>query len=509
MRPSDLRLAQARPYVLVAACAVVVYVGALWNRFAWDDVPIIYYNPLLLSRSAVWRAFAAPYWPAQLGGGLYRPLTIATYALDVATGSVAWFHAMNLLWHAAASVALAALARRFGGDRAAYAAGLLFAVHPVHVEAVANIVGRAELMAALFVILAVYAALVRDALGWSLVALACAVLSKENGAVAPALIAWGWVLGLARPGRRRAAAYVGGWAALGLAYGVVRWAVLHPFARIKSIAAVFVGASALDIRLTAVAAFTDVTRLLVFPLTLRVDYSPAERTLVAAVTDVRFVLGAACAAAWVGLIVLAARRGRRVKAFGLGWIGLALLPVANLLFPVGVLIAERTLYLPSAGLALAAGVALPEVAPRRWSAALAVLVLAGAARSATRVPVWRDDQTVIMSELEDSPRSFDGPARMIDVYLRGHDPAKAVRAFRVARGIYDRLPWLFMWGADAGFASGSPALADSCLVQLERLCTKCDYYYRVEAGVARARGDSASADSILHHMPAIGVIVPQ
>jgi len=108
---------------------------------------------------------------------------------------------------------------------------------------------------------------------------------------------------------------------------------------------------------------------------------------------------------------------------------------------------------------------------------------------------------VIMSELEDSPHSFDGPARMVGVYLRGHDPAKAVQAFRVARGIYDRLPWLFMWGADAGFADGSPLLADSCLASLERLCTDCDYYYQVEASVARARGDSAVADSLLHHVP--------
>src|SRR4029077_15573998 len=126
------------------------------------------------------RAFGARYWPAQMGGGLYRPLTIATYVLDWRTGAVAWFHAVNLLWHAGASAALAMLARRLSGERAAWVAGLLLAVHPVHVEAVANIVGRAELMAGLFAIVAVYAALVRDAPGWSLVAFACGLLSKEN-----------------------------------------------------------------------------------------------------------------------------------------------------------------------------------------------------------------------------------------------------------------------------------------------------------------------------------------
>ena len=78
---------------------------------------------------------------------------------------------MNILWHAGVSVLVALLVRRWSGDTAALVSGLLFAVHPVHVEAVANIVGRAELMAALFAVLAVYAALGRDSVAVSAVAL--------------------------------------------------------------------------------------------------------------------------------------------------------------------------------------------------------------------------------------------------------------------------------------------------------------------------------------------------
>src|SRR5439155_484343 len=86
--------------------------------------------------------------------------------------------------------AVAALARRWMDTAGGLVAGLLFAVHPVHVEAVANVVGRAELMAAVFVVLAVYAALGRAHAGWSAVALAFGLLSKENAAVAPALVVW-------------------------------------------------------------------------------------------------------------------------------------------------------------------------------------------------------------------------------------------------------------------------------------------------------------------------------
>jgi len=486
-----------RLYLAVAACAVIVYLGALWNRWALDDIPIIYYNPLVHSFSGTWRAFVSPWWPRELAGQLYRPLTVATFALDWQIGQVAWFHAANLLWHAAASVMVAVLVRRWSGDRAALVSGLLFAVHPVHVEAVANVVGRAELMAALFALLAVYAALGRDSLGWSVAALVGGLLSKENAAVVPGLIVWGWMLGLARPSRRRMLAYFLTWIVVAAAYGVTRQTIVNPLARIENIAPVFVGASPWAIRLTAVSAFADVARLLVLPLTLRVDYSPAERTLVTSPLDPRFALGLLCVLAWGGLVALAWRRGRRVEAFGLGWIAIALMPVANLVFPAGFFVAERTLYLPSVGLAVAVGAWLKDVAPERLRAVVAVLVVAAGVRSALRVPVWRDALSVIISELEDSPRSYDGPARMVGVYLGGGQLAKAIEAYRASTAIYDRFPWVYVWGADAAFGSGQPALADSMLRRLEQLCHHCAYYYRYEAGGALARGDTATADSLL------------
>jgi protein O-mannosyl-transferase len=487
-----------RLYLVVGAVAIIVYIGALWNRFALDDNPVVLFNPLLHASGSVWRAFLTSYWPPQVGGGLYRPLTMASYAVDWRIGQVAWFHAMNVAWHAGASVLVAVLVRRWSGDRAALVSGLLFAVHPVHVEAVANIVGRAELMAALFALLAVYAALGCDRVGWSAAALVGGLLSKENAAVVPGLIVWGWMLGLARPSRRRMLGYAASWIAVAAAYAVTRETILNPLSRIENIAPVFVGAAPWAVRLTAVAAFADVARLLVFPLTLRVDYSPAERTLVTSPLDPRFVLGLLCLVALGGLIGLAWRRGRRVEAFGLGWIAIALLPVANLVFPVGVLVAERTLYLPSAGLALAAGAWLADLAPARWRVVAAALVVAGGVRTALRVPVWRDLNTVVLSELEDSPRSYDGPAKMVVLYLNSHQPERALDAFQLATRIYDRtLPWLYVTGAEAAFQVGRTALADSLLARLERACVRCEHYYQYEAGAALARGDTAVADTLL------------
>jgi hypothetical protein len=494
-----MNLSPKRLYAVVALCAVVVHVGALWNRWAFDDVYIIQLNPLVHSPAGLWRAFGQPYWPPDFGGAMYRPLVIASFALDWITQSVHWFHVVNLAWHAGASVVVAALARRWSGTPAALVAGLLFAVHPVHVEAVANVVGRNELMAALFTLLGVYAALVRQSVGWSALALAGGLLSKENAAVGPALIAWAWIVGATpRPSTRgRLLAFVGSWVALAVAYGAIRWAVLHPYARFQSTAPVFVFRDAVTVRLTAVAALADVARLLVFPLTLRVDYSPDERTAVTAPFDGRFALGLVAFAAWAGLLALAWRRGRRIEAYGLGWLAIAFLPVANLLFPTGVLVAERTLYLPSAGLALALGAWMRELPARRFRVLLGILVVAGAARSALRVPVWRNDLTATLSIFNDSPRSYRGPARMLGVYLATHRQERALEAARIALATFDKDPTLYMSAAAAAFGVGRAELADTLLVRAERLCARCVGYYRFEASTARARGDTAVADSLL------------
>ena len=494
-----------RLYLVVAACALVPYVPALWNGFAMDDLYIIVWNPLVHSLHGAWRAFGGPYWPPDLGGQMYRPLPLATFALDwsLARGHPALFHAMNLLWHAGAALLVTALARRWADWTTALVAGVIFAVHPVHVEAVANVIGLGELMAAVGVCLAVYAAVVRQSVLWSGAALLLGLLSKENAVVAPALIVWAWIVGAPlalRPDRRRLFMFVASWVVIAGVYLAVRAVVLQPYARLHATAPVFLGESAFAGRLTAVAALGDVVRLLVLPLTLRVDYAPAERTIVRSILDGRFVIGFACLVLWAVLLVLAWRRQRRLEAYGLGWIAIAFLPVSNLLFSTGVLLAERTLYLPSVGLALAAGTALARLPPERLRVVLVAVVLAGGIRSGLRTPVWHDDFSVTQSILEDSPNSYRGPARMAAIYQSHRQPAQALGALREAAKIYDRDPTLFVAAADAAITLGRPRLADTLLMRAELLCFRCPGYYRTQALAARSRGDSAVADSLLARM---------
>src|SRR5262245_56774984 len=137
-----------------ALVAAACYLNTLPNQFAFDDLEIILRNPLVSGERAgdFAATFASHYWShLRESGNLYRPLTILSYAANHAlSGTSPWsYHAVNILLHALASALVVALGVRFGLNAPlSLAAGLLFAVHPVHSEAVAGVVGRAELLVA-------------------------------------------------------------------------------------------------------------------------------------------------------------------------------------------------------------------------------------------------------------------------------------------------------------------------------------------------------------------------
>lgn len=140
--------------LLIVVAALGVFANSLPNAFALDDVGIIENHPSV--QDLEWgRIWAENYWPSPEGPPdvLYRPLTILTYLVNHALAPAAkWaYHAVNIVLHALVCVLLAMLAARLTGNRwVAFLTGLLFAMHPLHTEVVANVVGRAELLAAMW-----------------------------------------------------------------------------------------------------------------------------------------------------------------------------------------------------------------------------------------------------------------------------------------------------------------------------------------------------------------------
>ena len=155
---------------LAAVAGAICFINTLSGGFVYDDLAVVYDNPRIrsLTDPDIWRRdWWQPATPDQEvlrrhRDRLYRPLTLWTMAVNYAVGDLRPFgyHLANVALHVTVCVLVWHLAQRLFADKAVATVGaLLFAVHPVHAEAVAGIVGRAEILAALFMLLGLLALL--------------------------------------------------------------------------------------------------------------------------------------------------------------------------------------------------------------------------------------------------------------------------------------------------------------------------------------------------------------
>jgi len=419
------RLPRSAPFV-AALAAVVVNFGALFGRLALDDTEL-FVHPAIASWRTLPGALASPWWYDT--GRLYRPLALLSLGVDrqIAGGAPWLAHAENLLLHAAVAALVVVLGRRFLAPWSAFAAGLLVAVLPVHVEAVASVVGRAELLAALalvaLLILVTRAAAPtrRAELAAALLA-AAALAAKESGAVAPLLAAAAaYAMPHQRAHARRwcEAALCGALALLAArvaVIGAIRGDVPHPFFRALSPLARF-GVGLANLPRTAAMLLLPMRPAIEEVPPLASAWHPSVALLCAGVVLLLAVLA---------LVVLHLRRPSALT-FGACLLAATIAPTSNLLFAEGALTA-RTLYAPSIGAALMAGAALAWLASRGARpllvAVVAMVCVASAVVDAGETRVWRDTPSVIAAMV----------ARRTDNY-RGHELlAYSLRDARDDRG---------------------------------------------------------------------------
>jgi tetratricopeptide (TPR) repeat protein len=429
----------------IAALALAASANSIVNGFTYDDVELIANSARMHTLDGWWREFARTYWPETSGGDGYRPLTILAFRAEWALGggSPMAFHAVNVVLHVMTAVAVWWLAGAILRPTAAWIVAAFYAVHPVHVEAIANVVGQSELAVAFFVTLAVALYIHGRQSGritwrrWMGIALcyAAALLFKEHAIVAPLLllVAESTVVSSfdQAPQRQRFAAVRLPFLLLVLVAAGYLWArsavVVSGIAGFKP----FVVFQALDLSptnrvLTMIGAAPEWLRLFLWPARLITEYSPPYIEVAQGVSAQQ-IPGLLVLIGVLGLAIACWRRSP-VTSFGLAWVVITLLPASNFIVPAGFIIAERTLLLPSIGAVIAVGSAVPWVlsqvegrAPlQRLAAATMVLLLAlGIGRSVTRNGVWRDNETLFRQGIVDAPDSYRSHF-MLGVYLFDH-----------------------------------------------------------------------------------------
>jgi hypothetical protein len=380
-----MEFSRARSVGALLALALASVLPSLFAPFVADD----FFHVEVASRlsDALARGWVLPidsagtWWtPPGLSVQYFRPLIVTSFAIDrlLYGAHAAGYHLTNLLLHAVATLLAWAIGRRvLGAGFAAWAAAALFAIHPCHVQAVGWISGRTDVLAALLYMAALllYLESRERPRAWvPLVALSLslfflALLAKEVAITFPAVLL---AHGLLRPKR-------------------------EPLARrlvVPALATVVAGIY-LALRVTALGGLhtpptpfayhfgdPDLLRhILTAPLLYLGDFTlfvPADPMITVPFWKAHPVLLVLFAGVVISTFWRTLRRvpGRNLMAWGLGWMGVTLLPVATLT------VGEHFLYLPSLGYCILVGSQLPrsmarlEAGQRKTLAGIGGLVLA-------------------------------------------------------------------------------------------------------------------------------------
>jgi hypothetical protein len=447
-------------WVSVISLALAASIAGINNGFAFDDVHIMVLDNRTHSLAHWWRLFGQSYWPLEKGGDLYRPVTMLAFALQWAAGAGAplAFHVASIVLYAVVCAAFFGVLLELLPMTAAWLGAALFAVHPLHVEVVGNVVGQAELLAALFMLLALWVFLrarrrgkvsVRDgAVILLLYVLGC--LSKEHAILLPLLLiaAEATVVQAEEPLRQRLnaiAPLILVLGAVGLIFIGIRSHVIGPKAAGSDEAnALFLGQPFGIRAMTMLRVLLEWVRLFFWPARLSADYSPRAIDVVTG-PNAEMLPSAAILFGFAGLAWVA-RHKAPVATFAFLWTAIALLIPSNLIIPTGFVLAERTLFLASGGvmLGIAAVVAhftrdgLALSPPARNTVVIAVggLLLLGVAASGFRQRVWRDNNTLFAQTVVDAPMAYRGHLAYAAMLFEQHRRKAAFEEIELAHALF-------------------------------------------------------------------------
>lgn len=338
----------------------------------------------------------------------YKPVYFLSLKVDAAFGDAMpqVAHGINWLLHALAAWLLYALLRAWLAPFAAFAAAALFAVHPVHVESVAWLSGRKDVLALVLVLAAHLAHRRGRARGRALsmgALLGFAAAGLTKGTVWPwaglvALDEWHWRRGEGRgEPRTRVAARLGPWVGIALlGVGLDAWIALGA------------GPGGVDHGVGAGALFLAMAGVharylfhLLWPGGLALDYAVAPA---GAAGDPQVWAGLLLGLLVLGTLLWGLRRGRTVAALAAGFWILGLAPVNNLFPRTATLMADRYLYVPAIGVYLLAGLWLARAGRARGWLLAGLVVALGAAANA-RTAVFQDSERAWSDTLAKVPHS--------------------------------------------------------------------------------------------------------
>lgn len=425
--------------------ALAYYANSLNGDFVMDDAIVISNNqytkqgisgiPGIFNHDTFYGFFKKEGKANLVEGGRYRPLSLAMFAIEYQLfgENTFLFHLVGVILYALCCILLFTWLRNLFRARVdekaaimiAFFASLLYTIHPVHTEVVANIKGRDEVLGLLFSLLSAYCFteyIADKKAKWSLMGAAAfmlALFSKENTIGFIVLIPLAIQVFYRVPFKEIIRIFLF-LIAGSIPYFAMRLSILGipqsgaPIIELMNNPFLiwsgnhYEPASIMMKLATICVTLVDYIRLLLFPYPLTHDYYPLQIPLTTFSNPVALLglLGYLGMTIWSILQV----RKQNIIAFGILFYLIAIFPMSNIPLPVGTLMSERFLFIPSIGFCIIVSYLLVKY----WlksnfkagaNTVLIILFLALGIRTILRNPVWQSNYTIFLNDIKYSPNS--------------------------------------------------------------------------------------------------------
>ena len=440
--------------IAIFAVAFLVYANTLTHKYTQDDAIVIYENmfttdgvsgiPGILTKDTFFGFFKKEGKAQLVSGGRYRPLTLVMFAMEwqIFGDNPFMFHLMNLLWFGLTCVVLYwLLLQLFNHQKIpehagliAFCTALLFAVHPIHTEAVANIKGRDEIITLLGSLAALYFSIraYREknlmfnfaAAGLFLLA----IFSKENAITFLAIMPLTYFVFTKAKVQKIAVQWLYFFVPA-MIFLVVRADVLfdlkaligvgstptlelmnNPYVKIEG--GKYVHFTSGERLATIIYTLGQYFKLLVFPYPLTHDYYPRHVEMMSFSNWKVLLSFLGYATATIGSIFYVFKTKNKI-AYGILFFLLSLSIVSNIAFPVGTNMAERLIFMPSVGFCLVIVLGILSLLSQKKSAdfskkiltIVGVISLVFAAMTINRNFAWKDNFTLFKTDVKTSKNS--------------------------------------------------------------------------------------------------------
>ncbi len=465
--PDSLRNRLLRPEGWIVLAALLCDFNSWGHQFISDDFLYMLQNPHIQGPSQILEIFKSTLIPTSSS---YRPFYALTNGINlwISGTNPDSFHLVNRLLHVLICLGIFWTLRRLIPEprSTAFFASLLFAVHPIQVEAITYITGRSDALAMLFFVFAWFYFL-RSRLSpgppsikpyvLSLLFYTLALLCKENAITWLGVVfltelvyfAHGDIRELLRRLRQDFWRVYPGYFALTIGYLVARYAVQRHVIDSPTLFEnnPLIQASSFERILTALKVLFQSLGLFFWPIRFSFDYSYNQIPVITRWSSpaalVVFLLTAT-------LLLLLAWSYRRLPPlfFGLGFFLVTYSVVSNLISPIGTIRGDRFLYLPGLGLCLLVGWAVARWEERfkepgrkrALQVSFAALLLMLAVRTIVRNGDWKDEFSFFLAMVKVSPQSVVAQLGAGQAYLAKGETALASQHFQLALSIDPNYP---------------------------------------------------------------------